>query len=57
MTSRKCKGNFMKVPSYFINLSTRVTGVFYQFHKHPKLVNVFLTNLTCGTPQLPDSGP
>jgi hypothetical protein len=58
MTSWKCKVNFMKFPSYFMNLPTRVTGVFYQFHEPSKLVlDFFLTNLTCGTPQFYDSGP
>jgi hypothetical protein len=40
MTSRNCKVNFMKVPSYFMNLPTRATGVFYQFRKPPKSVHV-----------------
>ena len=57
MTSRKCKLNFVKVPSYFMNFPTHVTGVFYQFHKSSKWVrDFFKTNSTCGTSQFHDSG-
>ena len=39
MASHNCKVNFMKVPSYFMNLLTYITIVFYQFHAPSKLVH------------------
>ena len=39
MTFFDCKLNFMKAPSWFMNLPTNVIKVFYQFHEPFKLVH------------------